>query len=83
MTAGEHEPVPARPVGGGRIEAQEAAPEDVGGGGETERRSGVAGAGALDHVDGEEAQGVDGQAIAVHELVRGSGRWRCDGFARV
>ena len=67
VAAGEDEAVPIRPVGPCRVGPEVAGPEGEGHGRLAHGRAGVAGLGLLDHVDRQEADRVDGGAVAVGE----------------
>src|ERR1700710_1511472 len=63
VTVGEDEAVAVDPFGVGRIVLHELVIEQVGDGGAGEGRAGMAGVGLLNSVDGEEAEGVDGELV--------------------
>ena len=71
MAAGEDEAVAVRPVGVVRVVPQEARPDQVGERRLAHRRAGVPRLRRLDHVDGEEPDGVDGELVHVLRVLVG------------
>ena len=63
VAVGEDEAVAVDPLGVGGIVLHELVVEQVGDGCAAEGRAGVAGVGLLNGVDGEEAEGVDGELV--------------------
>ena len=63
VAVGEDEAVAVDPLGVGGIVLHELVIEEIGDGGAGERCAGVAGVGLLNSVDGEEAEGVDGELV--------------------
>ena len=63
VAVGEDEAVAVDPLGVGGIVLHELVIEQVGDGRAAERGAGVAGVGLLNSVDGEEAEGVDGELV--------------------
>ena len=64
VPGGEHEAVAVGPVGGGRVEVEEAREEHRGDVGHAHRHAGMAGLRLLDRVHGERADGVRHLAMA-------------------
>ena len=81
VSAGEHEPVPARPVGVARVVPHHLLEQQVGHRGQAHRGAGVAVADLLHGVGGEHPDGVDGLRVEIGPAVRdrsygrGGGAW--------
>ncbi len=63
VSAGQHEPVPPGPGGVGRVVPQHALEQEVGGGSQAHRGAGVAVAGVLDGIHGEDPGRVHGLPV--------------------